>query len=444
MAEHIVNREVASLIAHLRIKEHLQQQIAQFFGKIRPMLPLDRVEDLVGLFQGVFADRGKTLLAIPRAAAGRTEPRHDRNTLLKQCAGGVRPAAILQAHAFTLTRSPLRKLLEFSSALVPVHRASLYCATSPFSSSSLVERRGALPMLTIEIIFAVLVGLAFGSFLNVCISRLPRHASVVRPPSHCPRCRAPIAVRDNIPLISYFLLRGRCRNCRKRIAWRYPFVEAAVAALTVGNLLYTGLAFETVAFTIFCALVLALAVCDAETMQLPDALTLPLLGLGILYRASDGLFGEMHRGAAFAWHSALILGLRGAISAAATAVALLLLRWIYWLVRRRQGLGMGDVKLAAAIAAWLGARQMCVVLFLAVVTGALTALVVFARIGSKEIEVRRPSGCPVWHIPRPGWYLLLIPWRPDAAVVSQILPLRASTEREARNMGVRTRSSQFV
>ena len=82
-----------------------------------------------------------------------------------------------------------------------------------------------------------------------------------------------------------------------------------------------------------------------------------------------------HHGAAYAWHSALVLGLRGSISAAATALALLLLRWIYSLVRRRQGLGLGDVKLAAAIAAWLGARQMCVVFFLAVVTGALTALV---------------------------------------------------------------------
>jgi leader peptidase (prepilin peptidase)/N-methyltransferase len=248
-------------------------------------------------------------------------------------------------------------------------------------------------MLIIEIVFAVLIGLAFGSFLNVCISRLPRHQSVVRPPSHCPRCKVPIAIRDNIPLVSYFLLRGRCRNCQTRIAWRYPFVEAAVAALAVGNLLYTGLTFETIAFAIFCALLLALAVCDAETMQLPDALTLPLLVLGILYRAGDGL-GEMHRGPAFAWHSALMLGLRGAISAGVTAVALLLLRWIYSLVRRRQGLGLGDVKLAAAIAAWLGARQMCVVFFLAVMTGALTALVVFALRGHRRSKSEGPLAVP--------------------------------------------------
>ncbi|HEY2000807.1 MAG TPA: prepilin peptidase, partial [Acidobacteriaceae bacterium] len=152
-------------------------------------------------------------------------------------------------------------------------------------------------MLTIEIVFALLFGLAFGSFLNVCISRLPRHQSIVQPPSHCPRCNdARIAARDNIPLLSFLLLRGHCRNCHQRIAWRYPFVEAAVAVLTVGNILFSGFTVDGVAFTLFCALLLALAVCDAETLQLPDTLTLPLLGLGILYRAADGFVGELHHG----------------------------------------------------------------------------------------------------------------------------------------------------
>jgi leader peptidase (prepilin peptidase) / N-methyltransferase len=250
-------------------------------------------------------------------------------------------------------------------------------------------------MLTLQIVFALLFGLAFGSFLNVCISRLPRHHSIARPSSHCPRCKAHIAAYDNIPLISFLLLRGRCRNCQKSIGWRYPVVEAAVAALTVGNVLwFDGVHFWSIAFSIFCAVLLALAVCDAETMQLPDALTLPLLGLGILYRACDGFLGEMSHGGAYAWHSALTLGLRGSISAAATALALLLLRWIYSLVRRRQGLGLGDVKLAAAIAAWLGARQMCVVFFLAVVTGALTALILLAVHGRKRAKAEGPLAVP--------------------------------------------------
>jgi leader peptidase (prepilin peptidase)/N-methyltransferase len=245
-------------------------------------------------------------------------------------------------------------------------------------------------MPTIQIVFALLFGLAFGSFLNVCISRLPRHRSIVQPPSNCPHCKAPIAARDNIPLLSFLLLRGRCRNCQKRIAWRYPFVEAAVAVLTLGNILWYGFNFWGLAFSIFCALLLALAVCDAETMQLPDTLTLPLLGLGILYRAGDGYWGELHRGVAYAWHSAWTLGLRGTISAIATAAALLLLRWIYSLVRRRQGLGLGDVKLSAGIAAWLGAHQMCVVFFLAVVTGALTALALLALRSRKTARSEGP------------------------------------------------------
>jgi len=250
-------------------------------------------------------------------------------------------------------------------------------------------------MLTLQIVFALLFGLAFGSFLNVCISRLPGHRSIVRPSSHCPRCKARIAAYDNIPLVSYLLLRGRCRNCWERIAWRYPLVEAAVAALTVGNILWLqGIHFWSISFSVFCALLVALAVCDAETMRLPDALTLPLLGLGVLYRAGDGLFGELSHGAAYAWHSAFLLGLRGSISAAATALALLLLRWIYSLVRRRQGLGLGDVKLAAAIAAWLGARQMCVVFFLAVVAGALTALFVLAIRGPKRAKSEGPLAVP--------------------------------------------------
>jgi leader peptidase (prepilin peptidase)/N-methyltransferase len=249
-------------------------------------------------------------------------------------------------------------------------------------------------MLILQIVFALLFGLALGSFLNVCISRLPRHDSIAQPPSHCPQCKARIAAYDNIPLVSFLLLRGRCRNCQQRIAWRYPLVEVSVAVLLAVNVFFNGIQFWSIASSVFCAFLLALAVCDVETMQLPDALTLPLLALGVLYRAGDGLFGEWYRGAAYAWHSALALGVRGAISAAATASALLLLRWIYSLVRRRQGLGLGDVKLAAAIAAWLGARQMCVVFFLAVVTGALTAVLLLALRGHKRDKSEGPLAVP--------------------------------------------------
>lgn len=267
-------------------------------------------------------------------------------------------------------------------------------AILPVRSSPFATRSAPAAMLTLQIVFALLLGLAFGSFLNVCISRLPRHQSVVRPASHCPHCKVAIATYDNVPLVSYVLLRGRCRNCNKRISWRYPLVEAGVALLAVANIVAGGVDFWSIAFAIFCGLALALAVCDLETMQLPDALTLPLLILGVLYRAGDGFFGELSHGTEFATHSAIMLGLRGIVSAAATGLALLLLRWIYSLIRRRQGLGLGDVKLAAAIAAWLGARQMCVVFFLAVVTGAITAVIVLAVRGREKTKAEGPLAVP--------------------------------------------------
>ena len=139
-------------------------------------------------------------------------------------------------------------------------------------------------------IFVVLLGLAFGSFLNVCISRLPRHESIVRPRSRCPRCAAPIAAGDNIPILSWILLRGRCRHCNQSIAWRYPAVEFATAALFLLSLLFFGLTVAGIGMAILSFLLLGLAVMDAETMRLSDAFSLPGIALGILYRDRPSLF----------------------------------------------------------------------------------------------------------------------------------------------------------
>jgi leader peptidase (prepilin peptidase)/N-methyltransferase len=129
----------------------------------------------------------------------------------------------------------------------------------------------------------VLFGLAFGSFLNVCISRLPRHESIVHPRSRCPRCRAGIQAADNIPILSWILLRGRCRVCRWPIPWRYPAVEFATAALFLLSFLRFGLGVVAIGMAVLCFLLLGLAVMDAETMRLPDAFTLTGIVLGILY-----------------------------------------------------------------------------------------------------------------------------------------------------------------
>jgi leader peptidase (prepilin peptidase)/N-methyltransferase len=249
-------------------------------------------------------------------------------------------------------------------------------------------------MIVLEIVFAALFGLALGSFVNVCISRLPAHRSIVRPASHCPHCKTPIAMRDNIPLLSFALLRGRCRSCQRLISWRYPLVEVAIAGLTVACILFFDLSLDGVAGAVFCAFMVALAVCDAETLRLPDALTVPLIGLGILYRFSDGLTQRLHHSVSEGLRYGLTLGLRGAISAVATALGLLLLRWLYVLLRKRQGMGLGDVKLAAGIAAWLGARQMLVVFFVAVVSGALVTLTLLALARRKARSGTGPRAVP--------------------------------------------------
>ena len=249
-------------------------------------------------------------------------------------------------------------------------------------------------MLTLEIVFALLFGLALGSFLNVCIGRLPRHQSIVRPPSHCPQCNAQLAAYDNIPLVSYALLRGRCRHCQNRIGWRYPLVEALAAVITVTCMLVFGLSFDGIAIPVFCLMLLALAVCDAETLRLPDSLTWPLLGLGLLYRMAGGLLDGRWNGTAYAWQNAVHHGLRGSISAVATASFFLLLRSLYWLLRRRHGMGLGDVKLAAGIAAWLGLRRMGVVFFLAVVAGALITLCILAIRRRESATTEGPLAVP--------------------------------------------------
>ena len=220
-------------------------------------------------------------------------------------------------------------------------------------------------------IFAVLAGLAFGSFLNVCISRLPRHESIVTPRSRCPRCLTQIENRDNIPLLSWLLLRGRCRHCGVRIAVRYPLIEVANAALFLLCFLAFGLTVRGVASAVLCWLLLGLASTDAETMLLPDALTLPGLALGVVYSAlvsPDGSFAPLqwrHAGESLLW-------------AACAAAVILLIRGMYWLIRRREGIGLGDAKLLAMIAAWIGPLQTALVLFLAVIAAAVYGLAFLA------------------------------------------------------------------
>jgi leader peptidase (prepilin peptidase) / N-methyltransferase len=221
-------------------------------------------------------------------------------------------------------------------------------------------------MEALAIIFVIALGLSFGSFLNVCITRLPRHESVVKPRSRCPRCGAAIAARDNIPLLSFLLLRGRCRACRQSISWRYPAIELANASLWLLCWLKFGPSLRALGMAVFAFILLGLAAMDAETLRLPNALTLPGIVLGIIYS------GATHQH----WLKYALLSASWAITVAGILLAI---SGFYWLLRRREGIGIGDAKLLALIAAWLGPSQLVLVFVLGVVSTAISGLGVILR-----------------------------------------------------------------
>jgi leader peptidase (prepilin peptidase)/N-methyltransferase len=240
-------------------------------------------------------------------------------------------------------------------------------------------------------IFAGLLGLAFGSFLNVCLSRWPEGESVVQPRSHCRSCDHTLAWWENIPLFSWLALRGRCRGCHSWIGARYPAVEFAVGALWAYSawqfplwglapeapvgLLYSWLAVALWKM-IFYWILVALAVLDAENLWLPNWITLPGIFMGFVFTTAiaNPIF-RLHAGGVGFW--ARIAGI-SLLSIAAAASLILLIRWVYWLIRRREGIGLGDAKLMALLAAWLGLPGALLSFGLGVVLGAVLALVLLA------------------------------------------------------------------
>jgi leader peptidase (prepilin peptidase)/N-methyltransferase len=243
-------------------------------------------------------------------------------------------------------------------------------------------------------IFAGLLGLAFGSFLNVCLSRWPAGESIVRPRSHCRHCGRTLAWWENVPLISWLALRGRCRTCRAWIGWRYPLVELAVGGLwgLVGWRLFTQIQAPdiTTQFVIgrlyfgfipaigtitFLWLLVGIAVLDAEHYWIADAVTLPGIALGFAFP----VFCESLLRTSLREQSELWIRLGERLLEVLTAAALILLiRWLYWLIRRREGIGLGDAKLMALLAAWLGLPGALLSFSLGVVLGALVAIVLLA------------------------------------------------------------------
>jgi len=200
-------------------------------------------------------------------------------------------------------------------------------------------------------------GLAVGSFLNVCIYRLPRRESLAWPGSHCPSCGAPIRWYHNIPVISYLALGARCHSCKSRIVVRYPLVELVTALLFVGTLVWFPPGPLLASRLVFGCALIVLFVIDLDHRILPNVITVPGIIVGFLF----SLFAEP------GWR----LSLLGILIGGAIPFAI---AWAYERVRGVEGLGMGDVKMLAMIGAFLGAPLTVLTLVLASFTGSLFGL----------------------------------------------------------------------
>jgi leader peptidase (prepilin peptidase)/N-methyltransferase len=215
-----------------------------------------------------------------------------------------------------------------------------------------------LPLLLLAWAFAV--GAAVGSFLNVVVARLPAGESVVHPRSRCPACRTPIAWYDNLPVLSWLLLRGRCRSCRTCISFRYPLVELLGGAAALVAVSRHGLSLAALAEFAFAASLLALSFIDLDTWLLPHVITVPLLlaglGLSAVALTAAPSFLSSAGGAAAGWLSFAAVSVLGEK------------------VLKKEALGFGDVWLLGGIGAWLGLGALLPVVLLASIQGSVVGL----------------------------------------------------------------------
>ena len=213
-----------------------------------------------------------------------------------------------------------------------------------------------------------ILGSVVGSFLNVCIARLPKEESVVSPPSHCPLCKTPIPFYDNIPLISYICLWGRCRFCGEKISLRYFIVEFLMAVLAVLLLSQLGLGLAFVVNFVLVAALLVITFIDLDVRIVPDVISLPGIGLGLLSSIVQ-----------YQWPLDQVSVLPSPMSSLLGIIvgggSLLLVAWAYQFFTGIEGMGGGDVKLLAMIGAFLGWPSIPVALFIASLTGSVVGLI---------------------------------------------------------------------
>jgi len=224
------------------------------------------------------------------------------------------------------------------------------------------------------LIFAFVLGTVLGSFYNVVIHRLKTGMSIVYPPSHCPVCKTPIRWYDNIPIISYIILRGKCRHCKSKISLRYPIVELSSGILALICLLKWGISFSAFVFFVFFSLLLMLSLIDWDTFELPDSLNLGGLVFGLL----TSFFRQD-----FSFKDSIIGALVGAV--------FFLVIYLYYIkVRKFEGLGFGDVKLLAFIGSVTGVKGVFFGVFLGSVFGLLWTVPILIK--NKNLQFAIPYG----------------------------------------------------
>ena len=206
--------------------------------------------------------------------------------------------------------------------------------------------------------FAYIFGAVVGSFLNVCIFRIPVKTSIIKPLSQCPHCHHPVRFYDNIPIISFIMLRGKCRDCSGKISWRYPLVELITAALALLLFLQFGLTLKFLTFFIFTAVLIVITFIDLDHQIIPDVLTLP--GIPIFFLLAIFMVKVP-------WLEALIGLLIG-------GGMLFAIAFVYQLITKREGMGGGDIKLLAMIGGFLGWKSLIFILLFSSFSGAIVGI----------------------------------------------------------------------
>ena len=221
----------------------------------------------------------------------------------------------------------------------------------------------------INAILIFILGLIVGSFSNVCIYRIPRNESIIYPVSHCPKCYSKIKPFDNIPLLSFILLKGRCRNCKNKISIQYPTVELLTGLIYLIIYLIYGLSVQTLIYIILSSALIIIAFIDLKEQMVPDVISLPGIAIGCIlsFFVSYISFISSALGVVVGGGIILIIGFAGS------------------LIFKKEAMGGGDVKLAAMIGAFLGWRYIIISLFLGFFLGALTGIIlIITKIKKRE------------------------------------------------------------